>query len=181
MYCLETGTEVVCIGRAPVIRCHRSHSGRLDRSISSIGDVELFGVKPGNLGVKNGRLAPCPDTPNCVSSQTEEPRSAVAAIPFTGSAEMAMARLCCALRECPRTKIITARDQYIHAESRSRVFRFVDDLELSVDRTESVIHLRSASRVGYSDFGVNRKRVEGIRLAFERLARSEGDLTADAQ
>jgi uncharacterized protein (DUF1499 family) len=134
--------------------------------------MSLFSTKPNDLGVRNGRLAACPETPNCVSSQADDPRHAVDAIGFAGSAETAMERLRCVLREHPRIRITADDGRYIHAESRSRLFRFVDDLEFLVDPQASVIHVRSASRVGYSDLGVNRTRVEAIRSAFERLARS---------
>lgn len=131
--------------------------------------MSLFCKRPDNLGVSDGRLAPCPDKPNCVSTQSDDPRHAIEPIEFSGSADAAMERLRHVLREQPRTQIISEQGRYVHAESRSRIFRFVDDLEFFVDDSESVIHFRSASRVGHSDLGVNRTRAESIRTAFERL------------
>ena len=70
------------------------------------------------------------------------------------------------VEEMPRTKIVTVEDNYLHAEFRSSVFRFVDDVEFLIDPKERAIHFRSASRVGYSDFGVNRRRMEQIEKGF---------------
>lgn len=133
--------------------------------------LSFLGTKPSNLGARGGRLAVCPDKPNCVSTQSDDPRHAIDPIRFTGSADAALERLRRVLRQQARTEIISDHDHYIHAESRSRLFRFVDDLEFFVDESAGVIHFRSASRVGHSDFGVNRKRAEALRRAFERATR----------
>jgi uncharacterized protein (DUF1499 family) len=126
----------------------------------------LSARRPTNLGVRDGRLAPCPDTPNCVCSQDEAPTHAVEPLRFRGDADAAWARLTSAVREMPRTAVLRATDDYLHAECASLVFRFVDDLEFRLDRDAKVIHVRSASRVGRSDLGVNRRRVEAVRAAF---------------
>lgn len=114
------------------------------------------------------RLAPCPGKPNCVSSEADEAaRRHVAPLPLDGgSAEEAMARLRRIIEALLRTRIVEDRADYLHAECRSRVFRFVDDLELRADRKSGVVHVRSAARVGRYDFGVNRRRVEEIRRRF---------------
>ena len=117
------------------------------------------------MGPAAGRLAPCPNTPNCVSSQ-ESGRSAVAPLSFNDSASNALARLQRILESLPRTRIVESTDSYLHAEVKSRIFGFVDDIEFLVDPLAGRVHLRSASRVGYSDFGVNRARVETIRVRF---------------
>ena len=111
-------------------------------------------------------LPPCPDTPNCVSSQAGDAKHAIEPIAFTGPAPEAMQRLVAVLDELPRSKAITRSDSYLHYEFRSLVFRFVDDVECLLDADNGVIHIRSASRVGRSDLGVNRKRVERIRAGF---------------
>jgi uncharacterized protein (DUF1499 family) len=77
-----------------------------------------------------------------------------------------MSRLKAVLAGLPRTRVVAEEADYLHAECTSLIFRFVDDLEFSVDRLEKKIHVRSASRVGKYDFGVNRRRVEAIRRAF---------------
>jgi len=118
------------------------------------------------LGVRDGRLAPCPGTPNCVCSQDED-RHAVEPLHFDGPPEEAWGRLKEVLASLPRTRVVSSADGYLHAECTSRLFRFVDDLECLLDPEAKVIHVRSASRAGRSDFGVNRRRVEAIRKAFE--------------
>lgn len=87
-------------------------------------------------------------------------------IPFGGSADEAMQRLKALVAEMPRSRIVTMEDDYLHVEFRSAVFRFVDDVEFLVDPHDKLIHFRSASRAGYSDFGVNRRRMQQIREAF---------------
>jgi uncharacterized protein (DUF1499 family) len=121
------------------------------------------GTRPGNLGVTNGLLAPCPATPNCVSSQSKDPEHAVAALAYTSSPAEAMAKLKKIVQARPRTLIVTETPAYLHAEFTSAVMRFVDDVEFSLDEPARSINVRSASRLGKSDLGVNRKRVEEIR------------------
>lgn len=123
----------------------------------------VFRPAPGNLGVREGKLAECPGTPNCVATQTELPPFQMAPIPFPDSPEQALARMETALRSLPRTRIVEKTPGYLHAECRSFLFRFVDDVECLVDAERKVIHFRSASRLGRSDFGVNRRRLEEIR------------------
>jgi uncharacterized protein (DUF1499 family) len=122
-----------------------------------------------DLGVVNGRLADCPDSPNCVSSQSDDPEHRVEPLPLRGSGSEALARLRSVLAAMPHTRIVEEQGDYLHAEATSLVFGFVDDVELLVDEGAKVIHVRSASRVGHSDLGVNRDRVERLREAYERL------------
>src|SRR5206468_84351 len=97
----------------------------------------------------------------------DDSRHAVEPLRFTDDPEEAWQRLKAVLASLPRTRIVAATDGYLHAECTSRVFRFVDDLECLLDRDAKLIHVRSASRAGRSDLGVNRRRVEAIRRAFE--------------
>ena len=118
------------------------------------------------LGVNNGQLMQCPETPNCVSSQAADEQHYIQPIQFMGTQQEAQSALLKMLETWKRTKIIVTQEEYIRAEFASMIFRFVDDVEFylsSVKADETVIHVRSASRVGYSDFGVNRKRIERIR------------------
>ena len=117
-----------------------------------------------NLGVHEGKLAPCPDSPNCVCSQSTEAGHSIEPLRFTKSAAEAMAALKEVVRQQKRTTIVAETDNYLHVEFRSAVFRFVDDVEFLVE--DKVIQVRSASRVGYSDLRVNRKRIEAIRGQF---------------
>lgn len=116
--------------------------------------------------VVDGHLAPCPDSPNCVCSQDPRPQHQVDALPYLGESDAALARLTDIVRSEPRTRIVETGPQYLRAEFRTRVFRFVDDVEFLVDPARGVIEVRSASRVGYSDLGVNRRRVERLRALF---------------
>jgi uncharacterized protein (DUF1499 family) len=111
-------------------------------------------------------LAPCPTSPNCISSQASDEGHHAAPFRFTGEASQAWRRLKSALHTEPRLTITEDTGGYLHAEARSRVFHFVDDVEFVLDPAAEMIQVRSASRVGYSDFGVNRRRVERIRKAF---------------
>ncbi|PKN17375.1 MAG: DUF1499 domain-containing protein [Deltaproteobacteria bacterium HGW-Deltaproteobacteria-6] len=117
-------------------------------------------------GSGGGPLKVCPKSPNCVSSQAGDSGHAVAPLVYTGSRAEACAKLKKVLTEMTRMKIVEEKDDYLHAEARSLIFRFVDDVEFYLPAPEKVIHVRSASRVGYSDMGVNRKRVEEIRRRF---------------
>lgn len=121
-------------------------------------------VRPANLGTHDGKLAPCPSSPNCVSSLSPDDAHRIAPLTYSGLAADAMKKLTSIVQTFPRASVITVSDSYLHAEFTSAIFRFVDDLEFLVDDTAKVIHVRSASRVGYSDLGVNRKRIGQIRL-----------------
>jgi len=121
-------------------------------------------LRPANLGTHDGKLAPCPSSPNCVSSQSPDDAHRIAPLTYSGRAADAMKKLTAIIQTFPRTSVITVSDSYLHAEFTSGLFRFVDDVEFLVDNTAKVIHVRSASRMGYSDLGVNRKRIEQIRL-----------------
>ncbi|HYG63163.1 MAG TPA: DUF1499 domain-containing protein [Thermoanaerobaculia bacterium] len=112
------------------------------------------------------RLAPCPRTPNCVSTQAPPGPQHMDPIPYTGTRAEAQERLLRVLRAHPRTRIVKQEPGYLHAECRSLIFRFVDDVELEIDEAARLIHFRSASRLGRKDFGVNRARMEQIRAAF---------------
>ena len=122
---------------------------------------------PHVLGVDHGRLAACPDRPNCVSTQAENTDSRLDPIPLSRSLEEARRQIDTTLRSMPRTRIVSSGDGYLHAESRSLWLGFVDDVEFAIDESAGLIHFRSASRVGYSDLGVNRERMEEFRARFE--------------
>ena len=123
------------------------------------------GSRPTNLGVTDSRLAPCPSSPNCVSSDAIDEDHAIAPLALGDDRPDVWARVRAAVSELPRTRIVTATDDYLHAECATAVFGFVDDLELHRRSAESIVAVRSASRVGHSDFGVNRARVESLRAA----------------
>jgi uncharacterized protein (DUF1499 family) len=114
-------------------------------------------------GLVEGRLAPCPSSPNCVCSEHPDERAALAPLAFPGDPAESFRSLVAFLEREPRVELVTVRPDYVHAVFRTRLLRFRDDVELRLDPTARVIHVRSASRVGHSDFGANRKRVESLR------------------
>jgi uncharacterized protein (DUF1499 family) len=123
----------------------------------------------GNLGIKNGRLSACPDTPNCVSSQSIKKSDYIDPIVWPQNFPDIKSILFDTINAMKRTRIVSHDKNYVHVEFTTAVFRFVDDVEFLIDEKNRTIHVRSASRVGYSDLGVNRKRVEKIRKNFSRL------------
>ena len=127
--------------------------------------------RPDNLGLKNNLLLSCPKSPNCVLSQANGPKHQIHPIHYTSSVEIAKERLNQVILSMVDTRIITQNKVYWHVEFTTRWLRFIDDVEFYFPESEALIHLRSASRSGYWDLGVNRKRVEEIRSRFEELAR----------
>jgi len=132
----------------------------------SVFFIGCAGKRPGNLGVSGGQLQPCPDSPNCVVSQSTDEEHKIDPLALESSAPEALAKLKKIILGMERTSIIEETDNYLYAEFKSAGMGFVDDVEFSIDAEKKVIHVRSASRVGYSDLGVNRKRIEAIRLEF---------------
>jgi uncharacterized protein (DUF1499 family) len=126
------------------------------------------GQRPQTLGVTNGRLAACPNSPNCVSSQASDANHHVAAMTYGDSPQAALTKLKQVIEAMAGTKIITVTDDYLHAEFTSKLMGFVDDLECYLPPENSIIHIRSASRLGQSDLGANRTRVEELRKSFNR-------------
>lgn len=116
-------------------------------------------------GIVDNRLAPCPDSPNCVSSDAKDEGHRVEPYRLKAAPSDAWYGLRTVLEAQARTTLVTVDERYIHAEVRSAVFRFVDDAEFHLRPDDGIIAVRSASRIGYSDLGVNRKRVETIREA----------------
>ena len=138
----------------------------------------LRGTRPADLGVSNGRLKPPSLTPNSVSSQAtlypDHPQRAYAAIqPLSlkgGSGPASIQALSAMLTAMTGIRIVEQRADYLRAEAETRWMKFTDDLEFWFDPARNAIELRSASRLGRGDFGVNRERVEVIRAAW--LART---------
>jgi uncharacterized protein (DUF1499 family) len=120
---------------------------------------------PQDLGVRNGRLAACPDSPNCVSSFARDERHGIEALHVVGEVDVAWRALREVLESMPRMQVVAAASGYLHAVQTSRLMRYRDDVEFLLDAGAARIEVRSASRVGYSDMGVNRSRVESIRTA----------------
>jgi uncharacterized protein (DUF1499 family) len=125
-------------------------------------DVSFSFRRPTNLGVKEGLLAPCRSTPNCVSSQADRSDREHYIAPLKASMEDVRR----AVEALPRTRIVLAHSNYLYAEFRSRLLGFVDDVEFFFDG--AAVQVRSASRLGRRDFGVNRSRIEQLRKMLTR-------------
>jgi uncharacterized protein (DUF1499 family) len=122
------------------------------------------GMAPTNIGVNNGKLTACPATPNCVNSQISVNDSQkIAPIQLTGDTPTTIAKLKQIIASMPRTNILKETDNYLHVEFTSKLMGFVDDVEFYIDSDNKLIQVRSASRLGESDLGVNRQRIEEIR------------------
>jgi uncharacterized protein (DUF1499 family) len=149
----------------------------LNVSILLTGVIMLgcAGQSPMDIGVKDGRLAPCPARPNCVVSQGGDKRHQIDPIVYKGERSAAVKLIQQVVQGTAGTRIVAQTDDYLHAEFSSKMMGFVDDVEFFFP-DDAVIHMRSASRVGYFDFGVNRRRLETIRQRFQRQ-RSKDDQT----
>lgn len=130
----------------------------------------LAGHMPDKLGVHNGRLAPPSQNPNSVSSQAalypdhpQRDAAQIAPLPTGGDGTAAMARLEHVVASMPGAKVIRSERGYLYVQFTTRLMRYVDDVEFWLDPAHGVIQVRSASRIGRRDFGVNRARVEAIR------------------
>ena len=132
---------------------------------TSKGDTIFSGKRPDYLGLTDGRLPRCKRSPNCVSSQADPSDSehSIAPIRFKGTAIEAMAAVRKAVESIERATVVRHEGNYLYAEFRSKLLGFVDDVEFTFDEKAGVIHVRSASRLGRKDFGVNRTRVEALR------------------
>lgn len=135
--------------------------------------VGLLSPRPGNLGVQNGQLAPCPESPNCVSSQSSDTVHSMEPIPYGGDPAGARAQMLVVLQEMRGASVITSEADYLYAEFRSPTFGFVDDVELFFDDPAGVIQFRSASRLGYGDLNANRQRMTAIATAFQAATGGE--------
>jgi uncharacterized protein (DUF1499 family) len=123
------------------------------------------------LGETEGKLRPCPDTPNCVSTQADphDETHYAEPIPYRGSRDDVLGRLAVWIEDQPGAQVVTRRNEYLRAVFASKLFGFKDDVEVYAPEDEKVLHLRSASRVGRGDMGVNRRRYQAIRDLVERM------------
>ncbi len=138
------------------------------------GNTMFAGKRPATLGVKDGRLGRPKSTPNCVSSQADpaDAEHTIAPIVFKGNALDAIAAARRAVEGMERATVVRHEGNYLYAEFKSKLMGFVDDVEFTYDEKAGVLHVRSASRLGRRDFGVNRERVEALRSAIEGRVRT---------
>jgi uncharacterized protein (DUF1499 family) len=128
------------------------------------------GKAPTNIGVRDGKLKPPATTPNSVTSQADlwpdAPRkdeARIAPIALQGDGKATISKVAKVIEDLPGSHIVERRDDYLYAQFTTPLMRFVDDVEFWFDPTAGVVQVRSASRVGRKDFGVNRARIENIR------------------
>jgi uncharacterized protein (DUF1499 family) len=121
------------------------------------------GKRPDGIGIDSSGLRGCHKSPNCVSSEAKDEQHAIESFRLKRDFDVSWSLFHDEIESMPRWIIVTATDNYIHVECKSRIFRFIDDLELYFNSSNGIISIRSASRIGYSDFGANRRRVELLR------------------
>lgn len=131
--------------------------------------VHCSGNQQSHLKGGTGKILPCPSSPNCVSTESTDKKHRIDPLRFTGPADRAWKTLLTVVKSMQRSRIVTKSDTFMHVEFTSTLFRFVDDVEFSLSDAAGIIAMRSASRRGYYDFGVNRKRMESIRARFTAL------------
>jgi len=118
------------------------------------------------IGVKDGKFQPCPKSPNCVSTQSEDEKHRMEPLSYNTSIEEAKTKIKDIIGSFKRTKLITENDNYLHFEFRTATFKFVDDVEFYFDDSSKLIHFRSAAQKGYSDMGVNKKRMKKVSILY---------------
>lgn len=129
------------------------------------------------LGAVDGQLASCPDSPNCVSSQAPENDSQhfIEALSFSVSEERVKEGVLSIIKETRGMKLESSKSAYFHVVCTTLIMRFKDDLEILIDNEAKLVHFRSASRVGHSDFGTNRKRVDRFKAQLKAFVESTQD------
>lgn len=132
--------------------------------------VALLSPPPATLGVRDGALAPCPPTPNCVATTrtAARPDQLLPPLPLPTDGRAAQPIVLAALRAAPRVTVVTAEADYLHAEFRSAGMGFIDDVEFYIDRAAGLLHFRSAARLGSGDMGVNRARMIALSEQLQR-------------
>lgn len=134
--------------------------------------IALFsfaGQRPDDLGIEAGKFATCPTTPNCVSSQSTDAEHHIEPLAYASTPAQAWTDLKMVLQGLERTKIVTEQPNYLYVEFTSKLMGFVDDVEFFLDRDQQSIAVRSASRLGESDLGANRQRIETIRTKLQEF------------
>ncbi len=150
--------------------------GGLSHNSFAVAGGSMFhfsGDRPTNLGIVANHLQACPDSPNCVSSQSLDEEHRIEPIQLKGNSRRAIQALKHAIDDSERAEVIKSEDNYLYAEFTSKLLGFVDDVEFFINEDERTIEVRSASRLGESDLGVNRKRIETLQQQFWTLLDSE--------
>lgn len=124
------------------------------------------GTRPTNIGVVEGHLTTCPESPNCVSSRNTDDQHKIEPFPVKGSPEASLDLIRSLVKDWERTEVVSDKGSYLHIEFTSKLMRFVDDVEFFASESGQEIEVRSASRIGRKDFDVNRERIEGLRQKY---------------
>ena len=135
-------------------------------SVIIIGIIWARTASRPELGIHNGKLLPLPNTPNCVATQSGNSTQHMEPISYATDREIAHQKLLQIINQMPRTTLVQNEPEYIYVVFRSSFFGFPDDVEFQF--ADNKIHFRAAARLGHSDFGVNRKRMENIKQLFEK-------------
>ncbi len=154
---------IAYLGFVPAASAHPLTYSLNSRIATPMALFSFSGSRPANLGVTAGKLLDCPNSPNCVSSQSTDAQHKISPLTYAGDPAKALEALKAAISSMPRTKVITAEGNYLYAEFTSALMGYVDDVEFYLNADKSIIEVRSASRLGESDLGVNRDRIEAIR------------------
>ena len=141
------------------------------RSALIIGTLMIAIHAEAQTAGRPNKFSPCPDSPNCVSSQSTNKMRFIEPLHYSGDIADARQILIDLLENTKRVQLVKVETDYIHAEFRTAIFRFVDDVEFLFPPGKNIIHVKSASRSGYYDFGANRRRVERIRSALEKMSK----------
>jgi uncharacterized protein (DUF1499 family) len=118
------------------------------------------------IGIRDGKFYPCPSTPNCTSTQSTDEKHKMKPLSYSTNEE-AKTKIKEIIGTFKRTKLITEEDNYLHFEFRTATFKFVDDVEFYFDDSAKLIHFRSAAQKGYSDMGVNKKRMKKVSILYK--------------
>jgi uncharacterized protein (DUF1499 family) len=137
------------------------------------------GAGRSSLAAPGASLRPCPGTPNCVSTEATDTLHSMPPVAFAESPALAQRRARAALDAEPRTRVVLERPGYLRAEARSRLLRFVDDVEIVIDSAAGVFRFRSASRLGRSDLGVNRARMQRVTALLAEMTPPPAAPTGD--
>jgi uncharacterized protein (DUF1499 family) len=114
------------------------------------------------IGIVDGKLQPCPKSPNCVSTQSTDEKHRMDPLKYSSTVTEAKDKIKSIIKTFKRTRLITETEDYLHYEFRTAFWKFVDDVEFYFNDQEKLIHFRSAARLGWSDMGVNTKRMKSI-------------------
>lgn len=134
--------------------------------IMAVGMVVKNNKTPNNLGVNNSELAPMPSSPNAVSTQTDDEDKKVEPFEFKGDLENSKKVIIDVLDKIDKVKIVKNEEDYIYSVFETKTMKYKDDVEFYFDKENKLIHFRSASRIGYSDMGLNKERYEKIRKMY---------------